>query len=390
MEVAMARVTLLAIGTELTQGQITNRNAAWISKKLTDLGFDVRLHMTVADDRPAMIESFEVATSRSELLIITGGLGPTTDDFTREALSEWSGYPLEFRPESWKKIVDRLTERGIVVAEANKQQCYFPKSSHVFENLEGTADAFGFQKKSCTVIALPGPPRELEHLWDRFIHAFLVSKFPNQIPERLETWKCLGISESALGELVEKTVQGSGLKTGYRASVPYVEVKIWVPSRIDLETANAAIEKLDEALKSYSVARGAEDLCTNFLRHLDAKTGTLGITVLDLGTQGILSERIIQALKDPKYQSLQTRFEIMTRYSPASSSAELPEMASEWLFALFPNGESAVLCPEGKHIEHLPSPYSSPLMNDRLRRYRTEMAMKHWSQVLLRLAGGAA
>lgn len=388
----MARATLLTIGTELTQGQILNRNTAWLSKRLSDLGFEVRWHLTVADDREQMRDAMELSATRSDLMIVTGGMGPTSDDFTRDVLSEWSGFPLEFRAESWKKIVDRLTERGIPVAEANKQQCYFPKSSEVFENGEGTADGFRFTRAKCEVFALPGPPRELEHLWDRFVRASLLSRFPGLAPERLETWKCLGISESALGELVEKTVAGSGLKTGYRASVPYVEVKIWVPSGLEKTAAESAIARLDSVLQPFCVSRGENDLAFHFLHQAQTKTGTIAITVLDLGTQGILAERLIQAMKDPAHRErdLQTRFEIMTRYSNASSAAELPETANEWIFALFPDGQSVVLGPEGKAVEELPNPYPSALMQDRLRRYRTELALKHWSEVLIRLGGGSA
>src|SRR5690606_23196805 len=122
--------------------------------------------------------ALDAATS-SDLVFITGGLGPTTDDFTREAISEWSGLSLEFRQQSWTKIQQRLTDRGISVAQSNRQQCFFPVGSTVFENSEGTADGFHLAVSSKShargseLLVLPGPPAEGKHLWESSIAAWL-------------------------------------------------------------------------------------------------------------------------------------------------------------------------------------------------------------------------
>src|SRR2546423_11411812 len=123
------RASVLAIGTELTTGQITNRNAPWISERLVQLGVEVVLHETVADDRSAIEAALNRCSQVSRLIFVTGGLGPTTDDFTRECIAQWAGRKLHFYEESWKKIVTRLSRLGIPVAEANRQQCFLPHGS---------------------------------------------------------------------------------------------------------------------------------------------------------------------------------------------------------------------------------------------------------------------
>src|SRR4051794_23818144 len=102
------KASILAIGTELTTGQITNRNAAWISEQLVNLGAEVVLHEVVADEHQHIREALERCGKVSQLVFVTGGLGPTSDDFTRNVVAEWLGQPLEFDDPSWKRIVSRL------------------------------------------------------------------------------------------------------------------------------------------------------------------------------------------------------------------------------------------------------------------------------------------
>ncbi len=384
----MVNVSILAVGTELTQGQITNRNAAWISERLTALGYTVVNHTVVADDRPAMTAALTHLAAFSDLLFVTGGLGPTSDDFTRDVLAAWTGKNLNFSTPAWDKIVRRLTERGIEVAESNRTQCYFPEGSEILVNDDGTADGFRFIHshggKKTEVVVLPGPPREGTHLWDRYVPEWLRETFGDLAPEELETWNCIGKSESALGEIVEAAVSGFGVKVGYRASMPYVEVKIWFPLGYPREKKLALLAKLNSELAPYSVSRNGEDLGEKFLRAVAARADGLGVTVLDLGTEGVLTERLINLLKTETGRSVQSRVEILTRYSPTAKSDELPDSASEWILALFADGTVTGIGPKGKFSVLLPRPYAAPSLIDRLRKYHTELALRAWTEFLNR------
>lgn len=377
------RASLLAIGTELVSGQVTNSNAAWISERLTHQGFFVQRQEAVPDDHALMTEAMERAARASELLVITGGLGPTSDDFTRDALSAWTKKPLVYQESSWDKITTRLSERGIEVAESNRRQCYFPEGAEIFENSEGTADAFRMKHGDCEILVLPGPPREGKHVWDQHVRAWLEKRFSEISPERSESFLCIGKSESALGEIVDRATAGSRLRVGFRATLPYVEVKLGIPKDVDAKSADEIVARVASEIAPWTVAKNGDDLAELFLEAVIERTGSFPVTILDVSTQGILTERLVQALKSPLGQAVSPRIEILTRYNDANSSAEnLPEHVSEWIFGLFPDGKAFAIGPDGRQLRDIPSPYTSPLMNDRLRRYRTEMALKAWGEML--------
>jgi nicotinamide-nucleotide amidase len=379
---ASPKAMILAVGTELTEGQISNRNAAWISEQLAPLGISVIRHETVADDREAILASLNRALNESlDLLFVTGGLGPTSDDFTREVASEWTNQPLVYREASWEKIVARLSERGIEVAESNRQQCHFPKGADVIENQEGTADAFSLKTGKLMAYFLPGPPREISHLWEKRISRDLKSDFPSLDPKALFLWKCIGKSEASLGEVVETALAPFSFERGYRASPPYVEVKLWIhQSALATPEAKAARETLDQALLPYAISKDQEDLAESFLSVLQEKgENSPSFLVLDLGSEGNLTSRLLPALRKPKFSDLRPRLEILTRFPNGVSSIrdpnDLPERSGEPIFALFPGGVAVFLNDEQKEIFQMESPYSSELMRERLHSYYTEKAL---------------
>ncbi len=300
------RAAYLAIGTELTSGQVTNRNAAWISAQLERAGIPVSWHLCVPDDRPLMADAISLAAGRSEILFITGGLGPTSDDFTRDVVGEWwHGLParasapiapaMEWHEPSWSKIVERLSRRGIVPPESNRQQCWYPRGARVLANREGTADGFMLEREGLTVFVLPGPPREIEAIWSDHVVPWITQNHGGLKPIAPLRWQVLGKSEAELGDLVEDAVRGSGLLTGYRASPPYVEVKIWIPHAIpaDSPAVVEALERLEQAIGPWTVTRGDEDLVERFLQ----QWGDLPLRLVDLCTEGRLSERIWKSLR---------------------------------------------------------------------------------------------
>lgn len=381
------RATILAVGTELTTGQITNRNAAWIGDRLSRLGFSVTLQETVPDDRALILGALERCSRDSELLVITGGLGPTTDDFTRDVVADWAGRALEYHEPSWTKIIARLTDRGIRVSESNRRQCHYPAGAVVLDNAEGTADAFRLEvgdAGAVPVVVLPGPPREGQHVWDRHLDAWLRARFAGLAPMRVERFHCLGVGEAILGEIVEKAVADSGvagIQTGYRFSLPYVEVKLMLPASIPPRDADAAIAQVASEIAPYAVARGDQDLARMFLDALAREKPAGLATVLDLGSDGALSARLLGELKRSEYHALAPHLELMSRFGIDSDPSTLPDSSNDWLFALFPNGRAAIVGPDGKFERTLPSPYAGAAMRDRLRLYHTELALRFFGEI---------
>ena len=250
--------SVLAIGTEITTGQITNRNAAWISQQLAELGIEVTLHETVPDDRPLIQSALDRCAETSHLIFVTGGLGPTSDDFTRDEIAKWARQEMEFHEPSWKHIETRLGRFNIPIAQSNRQQCFFPKGARVIMNLEGTANAFTLNACDRKIWVLPGPPREVEAVWKE-ISAQLEAEVPETKPLKLLTWQCIGKSEAELGEITERELAGSGLQIGYRAHRPYVEIKVWCAGSL-LKEKRPYFEKLEHAIAPWVAARNGEDL----------------------------------------------------------------------------------------------------------------------------------
>lgn len=383
--------SILAIGTELTTGQITNRNAAWLSERLTDLGVEVVLHETVADDRPMIRSALDRCRGLSSMIFVTGGLGPTTDDFTRESIAEWLGRPLRWHEPSWTKITDRLARLGIPVAESNRQQCSFPEGAQVIVNDHGTADAFTAPTADgeARIWALPGPPREVEAVWSAGIADGVRARVPAAKPRKLLTWQCIGKSEAELGELTERALAGSGLATGYRAHRPYVEIKVWVADE-ELAAKRAYLEALDQAIGPWIATRQGEDLGALLLTELARATE---IEVVDAATGGILAERLGAWLRKPENAAQAANVTMATEWvSPASPRewvegvlAEAdPESLTLAIAGFTEQGEWALGLREGDRMrsEPLASPFRRPEVLDRARIHATELALKRWREWL--------
>ncbi|PKL76405.1 MAG: hypothetical protein CVV27_10450 [Candidatus Melainabacteria bacterium HGW-Melainabacteria-1] len=281
---------LIAIGTELSSGQVINSNSAWIAGQLSAAGLDTLLHWTVPDDRALIRQALDRAAAETELIFLTGGLGPTSDDFTRDLVAEWAAQPLEFNPSSWERIEARAAAYGFKLVESQKQQCWFPAGAEIFPNPVGTADAFALFGET-TLVVLPGPPHEIKALWQSAVAARLQPMLPALPTRSLHRWQCLGIPEGSLGELVDAAVAGeAGALTGFRAHAPYIEVKLWLDSRSD---ADAIRSRVEAAIGQWVVLRGDEDAALRLLASLPAETP---IEIDDAVTGGLLATRLREAL----------------------------------------------------------------------------------------------
>lgn len=384
------RASILAIGTELTTGQITNRNAVWISQKLENLGVEVVLHEAVADDRPMMRDAIHRCLGVSQLLFITGGLGPTSDDFTREVVADYLRVPLEYDESAWERIKARLTGLGIPVAECNRQQCYFPKGAQVLENPAGTASGFRMETGRAVVWVLPGPPREVSGIWEQTqIEADIHTRFPALRPLELHTWQCMGKSEAELSELTEAALQGSGVKVGYRAHRPYVEIKVWIPQG-DTPKFKKTFDALEKAIGPWVVTRQGEDLAELLLKKLSSFEE---IEIADCATGGVLAERIGRWLRDPAFRSQEASVALVTEWAGVNDpktwvrqSLAQSDPDSLCLAVAGYSADGEWVCglrwAEQNRVETFRAPFKIPELHDRNLLYSTELAFKHWLQWL--------
>ena len=174
------RVELVSVGTEILLGDIVNTNTAYLSKELAALGLGVFRQTTVGDNRERLIKTLDSAFLENDTVIITGGLGPTDDDITKECAAEYFGREFYFHEYSWVKILERLTRSGRnIITENNKKQAMIPEGAIVLENFCGTAPGIIIEENNKRIILLPGPPREMRDMFEKSVKPYL-EKFSNK------------------------------------------------------------------------------------------------------------------------------------------------------------------------------------------------------------------
>src|SRR5262249_39732284 len=152
---SIMKAEIISIGTELTSGQNLDTNAQWLSQRLAEVGIAVGWHTTVADDLDDNVEAFRIATGRARLVIITGGLGPTQDDLTRDALARLTGAELQLHEESLQQIERMFASRRRTMPERNRVQALFPAGSEPIPNDRGTAPGIWMAHGLCVIAAMP-------------------------------------------------------------------------------------------------------------------------------------------------------------------------------------------------------------------------------------------
>lgn len=174
------RVELVSVGTELLLGDIVNTNTAYLSKELAALGLGVFRQTTVGDNRERLLKTLESAFLENDTVIITGGLGPTDDDITKECAAEYFGREFYFHEYSWVKILERLTRAGRnIITENNKKQAMIPEGAIVLENYCGTAPGIIIEENNKRIVLMPGPPREMRDMFEKSVKPYL-EKFSNK------------------------------------------------------------------------------------------------------------------------------------------------------------------------------------------------------------------
>ncbi|MET0344302.1 MAG: competence/damage-inducible protein A [Polyangiales bacterium] len=272
---------VLSIGTELTRGELTNSNASWLSEQLTALGFEVQEHLTVDDDIPRIVEAVRRLAERHQVVVATGGLGPTTDDLTTEAVARAMGVPVQRDPAVVEHIQNLATWYGRSLTPNNLKQADFPAGAEVLDNERGTAPGFGVSIGGSKLFFMPGVPREMQHIFEARIVpriASLVVRTSHQI--HLRTF---GLGESALGQKLDGVeAMFPGVTVGYRASFPEVELK--VHARADSITE--AVQLAERAAEE--VKRRASDVI--YGDREDTYPGAIGRTLRDRGLTVALAE----------------------------------------------------------------------------------------------------
>ncbi|RLB54712.1 MAG: competence/damage-inducible protein A [Deltaproteobacteria bacterium] len=237
---------VLSIGTELTRGELTNSNASWLGDRLTALGFSVLEHVSVDDDEERIVETLKRLCERVQVVVCTGGLGPTTDDLTTVAVARAVGVGLVRDDASLGQIRRKWEARGGEMPPSNEKQADFPEGADILPNPVGTAPGFAVSVGRAKAFFMPGVPREMEGMFLDSVRpaiGALATRTTHQIHVRT-----FGLTESQAQEQLNGVEAAHpGITLGYRASFPEIEVKIFAQSETGVDA-----EKL--------ARRGAEDV----------------------------------------------------------------------------------------------------------------------------------
>jgi nicotinamide-nucleotide amidase len=224
---AVVRVELINTGSELMLGFTVNTHLTYIARQLAGIGLRLDRQVTVADDRGEMRAAVEDALKHSDVLIITGGLGPTSDDFTRDVVAELLGRKLVRDEAVAGSIHERIRKRAIRLPESIYVQALVPVGAQVLPNRNGTAPGLALDHEGKLVLLLPGPPRELKPMFAEYVLPVLQKHFGEQARFDCRTFKVVGLAESIVEEKVAPVLADlKDLELGYSAKMGEVEVRI--------------------------------------------------------------------------------------------------------------------------------------------------------------------
>ncbi len=310
------KAEIIAVGSELLHGQIIDTNSSYIAKRLAENGIELVQTTTVGDDLQRMEEIIKEATDRSQTVITTGGIGPTEDDLTREAIAEVFQRPLTFQPHLMEQIEALFKRRGFRMAENNRKQAYIPEGAIPIENPKGTAPGFIVEGADYVTISIPGVPLEMEYLMENTVIPYLRRRF--DIKHQVIQFKVLracGLGESAIGLQIEDLMKESrNPLVGTLASIG--DIRIRITAKADSpEEASGLIEKMEKEIRNrlgaliYGVDN--ETLHGNIARELERLNLTL--SVVETFTGGIISQKLAGAGSLSFVQGAVLPFEISQR-----------------------------------------------------------------------------
>jgi nicotinamide-nucleotide amidase len=238
------KAEILSIGTEILLGEIVDTNASWIAARLPGLGVDLYFKAVVGDNLERLSETIGRARERSDVVICTGGLGPTEDDLTREAISAVLGEEPHVAPDLERNLRSFFERRGYAMPERNVKQCWLIPSSRAIPNPRGTAPGWWVERDGKIIVAMPGPPAEMQPMWESEVAPELLRRSPGSVLVT-RTLKTAGIGEGSVDEMVSALLKSSNPSIGIYARADGVHLRIAAkaPTADEARTLIAPVEE---------------------------------------------------------------------------------------------------------------------------------------------------
>ncbi|MDP7012243.1 MAG: competence/damage-inducible protein A [Verrucomicrobiota bacterium] len=287
------RVELINTGSELLHGSVLNTHQQWLGQRLAAAGYELNHQQTVPDAGAAIQSAVREAIGRSELIIVTGGLGPTSDDITRQRISELLDTPLEEHAKTRESIAAFFNERNRPMPETVLIQAQVPVGAIVLPNHHGTAPGLAIRTPKGWLIMLPGPPRELRPMYTDTVVPLLAEKLPPENPINMRTIKTMGIGESAVEERIASPMAellDAGLEIGYCARMGEVDIRLMARESGASELIDCAEAIAQKHMGDFIYGRDDDRLEEVIVRELTERGLTLAVA--ESCTGGFLAHRI--------------------------------------------------------------------------------------------------
>lgn len=287
---------IIAIGDELVSGQRLDTNSQWISAQLGEIGIEPQLHSCVGDSLSILESAFHQAAKRSDFVIVTGGIGPTKDDLTRQVLAKVAGVELEFHPKIEDQIRAIFAGIGREMPENNSIQAYFPAGSHIIPNAEGTAPGIDITIDDSRMFALPGVPYEMKQMWADYV-APVISQRDKSLVIRHHVVHCFGMGESQVELMLDGMTERDHVpRVGITASQATISLRITAVGKSEQE-CNLQIKKtcdtINQKLGDLVFGENGVELSEVIISQLTELNQTIAIT--DFGFGGSAGVELLRA-----------------------------------------------------------------------------------------------
>jgi len=297
------KAEIISIGSEILRGQITDTNSNFIAKKLVELGIDLEHISAVSDNPESLLSTLKLALQRSDLIITTGGLGPTEDDITYHTIARALNLKLIKYPEAEENLKKFFKKINRTISPSNLKQVYLPEGAKIINNQYGTAPAMILEKDNKIVCSFPGVPHEMKNLIEENLVPYLKEKFPPSVIKKSKILKITGLGESSVNELIRDYInKQTNFSFGIYANPEDIQVQITTQAPTEKETdklLQSSVNQLTKILGNYIYGRDEEtieEVVGNLL-----KTKKLKVAVAESCTGGMMGEMLTRIPGSSEY-----------------------------------------------------------------------------------------
>lgn len=340
-------ISIINVGNEVIEGDVLNSNAQFLSERLFEIGHKVLFHCVCRDDEEEILSVINFYSKKSDMVILTGGLGPTQDDMTKEVLAKYLNISLVPNNKVLDDIKEKFKFYNKEMTENNIKQSYVIEGAKILFNEKGTAPGFLIERNECSYILLPGPPRELKYLFDKYIIDFFIKKIgKNKL--KSEIIKIANVGESTVETRIKDLIDKENIYVATYAKLGEVKVKISTLENHGkiLKVKNEIIKRFKDNIVGFNEKENSQALCEYLIKEglsiSTAESCTGGLIAYNIvknsGVSSIFSGSFVTYSNEMKMKILNVKKETLDNYGAVS-----PEVAKEMLIGLEKRTNSDIL-----------------------------------------------